>query len=147
MLYAAVTHTGHSLSSGHYVSYVLAPSPTPLSSDSTNSDSTPRPHHAAKALRFDSTLPPDSTEPITPEIAHKPGCTSRQFGTPLNPRLLSSPQQPSVKLPKSSSSSDGYVWYECNDEHVTMLDCMDVDQMLQSDGSTPYLLFYKQYSV
>lgn len=167
-LYAVVTHTGFSLSSGHYVAYILAPPDSPevlarisaTGDDNINASSIDATGTTKTEIFNDKT---DKKNEQNTDIPESVGIGNNSEADPnnnadtnnnLDTATVSPPRPPVLdheaanmenNSVDASPFEDGKCWFECDDDVVTVLSQKEFEQRLSPSGSaTPYMLFYRK---
>lgn len=119
-LYGVITHTGISVSSGHYVAYVKV-------SNTKLRPKTPTNQTPAVAMDTDGLADPNNNADTNNNLS----------GSDLMPNQNEAPP----------SDDAATTWLECDDDAVNVLTDTQFQEVLASSGSTtPYMLFYHSLS-
>ena len=139
-LYAVITHTGISISSGHYVAYVRTLPPARQHGGDTDGSTSLQPKSEMTKCMVSVSHSSVSYPSGDADMADPNNNADTNNNVDVVPDAI-------VVAPSGDQSErpvdETVFWYACDDDSITLLTQEEFDRILAPSGSgSPYLLFY-----
>ena len=140
-LYAVITHTGISISSGHYVAYVRMLPPSGRHGGPTEGDTSM--HSESESTNCGPVISSQNADYPSGDADMADPNNNADTNNNIDVAPETAPDSRVMAPPGEQSGDQAVNWYGCDDDVITVLTQDELESILApSGGGSPYLLFY-----